>query len=76
MPLEMKRHTRDTIVAEINKRLKSGKANNAEVMLMWQRLILGDPEFWKPLFELWCGKRGATMPVEPEPISAYDREGK
>jgi hypothetical protein len=73
----MKRHTRDTIIAEINKQLRGGAATNAVVMLMWQRLMLGDPEFWGPKFDVWCTKSNNVVPVEEVPdIDPFDRGGR
>jgi hypothetical protein len=73
----MKRHTRDTIIAEINKKIRNNEANNAVVMLMWQRLILGDPDFWKPLFETWCTGKNTQIVAPPEPDNdPFDRGGK
>jgi hypothetical protein len=65
----MKRHTRDTIIAEINKHLRGerGKVTTAIPMLMWQRLMLGDPEFWGPKFDVWCTKSNNVVPVEEVP---------
>jgi len=74
----MKRHTRDTIIAEINKKIRNNEANNAVVTLMWQRLLLGDPDFWKPLFEVWCtGKNSQVVPPPQEPDNdPFDRGKK
>lgn len=71
----MKKHTRDTIIAQINKRVLSGKANSADVSLLWMRLILTEPEIWEPLFKIWCTESHAKEVVQvlPDP---YDRGGK
>jgi hypothetical protein len=63
----MKRHTRDTIIAQINKKIASGKANNAEVVLVWMRLMLTEPEVWGPRFDKWCTKSNNITPADQIP---------
>ena len=74
----MKRHTRDTIIAEINKHLKGerGKVTTAIPMLIWQRMMVGDPDVWIPVFMAWCNRRGGQETPEAAPdIDPFDRGG-
>lgn len=67
-----------SIITQLRRMMKTGDVDHPRINAIFIQLILADEVTWKPLYQAYLTKKdpGKAGEQEPEPVSAYDREGK
>jgi hypothetical protein len=62
---------RKDAVTLVNKLVKNPDVTGANIAAMFMKLILADPEYWGPKFDIYYGKKSAPIESDAKPLDVF-----